>query len=157
LYTESAATKDAVLAQFPGVWFLHASLGFAFPAAANSNPPASAPVRLAPALNEAPRGNPETGASPIGSIFATATTNSTGVDRLLTPGTTDTLTLSMSNAPRPESATARSAKGTASVGRARTLGTEVQSADRFWSDIGRQLQEGTAVGFDEDEVRRSRQ
>jgi hypothetical protein len=30
LYTADAAEKDAILARFPGIWFQHASLGFAF-------------------------------------------------------------------------------------------------------------------------------
>jgi hypothetical protein len=30
LYTASAAEKDAILATFPGIWFQHTSLGFAF-------------------------------------------------------------------------------------------------------------------------------
>ena len=157
LYTESAATKNAVLAQFPGVWLLHTSLGFAFPSAASNNPPASAPARLAPALSEASKEGTESGGSPVGSVFATATTNSTGVDRRLTPGTTGTSTFRTSTARLLESAEIRSLSRTASVGKAKPLGTEVQTADQFWSDIGRQLQEGTAVGFDEVEVRRSRQ
>jgi len=30
LYTGNAAEKDAILAQFPGIWFQHSSLGFAY-------------------------------------------------------------------------------------------------------------------------------
>ncbi|MBI5760722.1 MAG: hypothetical protein HZA46_19560, partial [Planctomycetales bacterium] len=39
LYTESAATKDAILSAYPGIWFQHASLGFAYVAPPSSSFP----------------------------------------------------------------------------------------------------------------------
>lgn len=48
LYTENAATKDAILAQFPGIWELHFRLGFAFVAPpASSFPNVPEPERMA--------------------------------------------------------------------------------------------------------------
>lgn len=35
LYTENASVKDSILAQFPGTWVQHNSVGFAFPLTAN--------------------------------------------------------------------------------------------------------------------------
>jgi hypothetical protein len=161
LYTESAATKDAVLAMFPGIWFLHSSLGYGLPAAASGNPPASSPptgarARLAQALSETPTANEELRGSPVGPVFGSTTSSSAGVDRLLSTGSPSATAHRISTVPQTVADLVRTLNETAGVGTATNRSTDAKSSDQFWSDIGQQLQDGTAIGFDPDEVRRSR-
>jgi hypothetical protein len=164
LYTESAAMKDAVLSRFPGVWFLHSSLGFALPAAASTSPPTGggsgtggrATARSAAAQGESSVAGSEFRNLNVGPVFASEDRYLTGVDRLLISAPMASASVRTSDSPLSGPTELRSLNGAATVGTPRKLGTDVQSADQFWSDMGRQLQEGTASGFEAEEMRRSR-
>lgn len=164
LYTENAAQKDAILAMFPGTWFQHASLGFAFPAPASGNPPSSPPqtarVRLASSLAsvlaEASGANEESLAASVGPVFATASQGSTELARLMTVAPDTTAVPRYAAARRTDANNGSTDLGADRPAVGRSMRSDAHSTDEFWSDVGRQLEVGTSVGFDSDELRLGR-
>jgi hypothetical protein len=162
LYTQDPAQKDAILAMFPGIWFQHSSLGFAFPAAATGNPPGgggtggTARARSARAVGASSDLMSDVGTLSVSSTFASGTEGTTGVAQLLTAAPALQPVVRGTPSVMAASEEIRRRLAAEAVGTSNRLDTEVQSTDQFWSDVGRQLEVGSAAAFEVDEVRVSR-
>ena len=148
LLTESVAQRDAILAQFPGIWVRHSDFGFAYPVSASGQPPVLAVARAA-ALAE------------TSSLSPFSSTSSALTIGLATLGSHDQ-TVSRSGADRgtiqidsprigPLVSTSQSAvedRPFTAVQSGRTAGAKsgtVTIIDSFWEQVGRQLELGVGL------------
>jgi hypothetical protein len=138
LLTESAAQRDAILSQFPGIWVRHADFGYTFPVSASGQPPVTAVARRAPSAEIT-----ATVTKTSGSLAAINSSEpalaASGLERGLIAN----------SAPRVAAAAAAN-----SVGPAQPIGRTVSSRlaaltpddaavlDGFWQEVGRQLEQG---------------
>jgi hypothetical protein len=137
LYTENAGQKDAILAQFPGIWVQHSSLGFAFFDPARSFIP-NGPVFATAASS--------TTSAAATSAAATSATSTEAIDKLVR--TVDAVPGQSSRSSAPAAAPATVAAASAPIG-GTTSEPETSDIDSFWSTVGGSLMGGTDVALED--------